>query len=140
MDNNYNIVDLINEKNSSLRRIKENKWNSQNSIQITDTEWSILSLIYGREVAPSISEISCNINITRQATHKCIKSLNEKELIIIRKMENNNRNKCLELTSLGESIFLEHQKMKKDIEKEIELNIGSEDFIQLKDILKRSWG
>lgn len=140
MDNNYNIVDLINEKNSSLRKIKENKWNNLNFIQITDTEWSILSLIYGREVAPAISEISSNINITRQATHKCVKSLNGKELIIIRKMENNNRNKCLELTPLGESIFLEHQKMKKDIEKEIELNIGSENFIQLKDILKRSWG
>lgn len=139
MDNN-NIVDLIKEKNSNLRRIKEDKWNNQNSIQITDTEWSILSLIYGKEPAPAISEISSNINKTRQATHKCIKSLSAKGLIIISKMENNNRNKCLELTPLGESTFVDNQKLKNDIEKEIEHNIGSDNFIQLKDILKRSWG
>lgn len=140
MDNNNNLVDLINEKNSNLRKIKEDKWNNQNSIQITDTEWSILSLIYGKEPASAISEISGHVNITRQATHKCIKSLNVKGLILIGKMENNNRNKCLELTPLGKAIFSENQKLKKDIEKEIELNIGSDKFVQLKDILKRSWG
>lgn len=140
MDNNNNIVDLINEKNSKLRKLKEAKWNNKNSIQITDTEWSILSLIYGKEPATAISEISGQINITRQATHKCIKSLSAKGLILIGKMENNNRNKCLELTPLGESIFLENQRLKKDIEEEIELNIGSDKFILLKDILKRSWG
>lgn len=139
MDNNNNLVDLINEKNSNLRKIKEDKWNSQNSIQITNSEWSILSLIYGKKPAPAISEISGHVDITRQATHKCIKSLNAKGLIIINKMENNNRNKCLELTSLGEAIFLENQKLKKDMEKEIELTIGSDNFIQLKNILKRSW-
>ncbi|HHX12786.1 MAG TPA: winged helix-turn-helix transcriptional regulator [Clostridiales bacterium] len=140
MDNNNNLVDLISEKNFNIRKLKEDKWNNQYSIQITDTEWSILSLIYGKEPAPAISEISGHINITRQATHKCIKSLNSKGLILIEKMENNNRNKCLELTPLGKTIFSENQKLKKDIEKEIELNIGSDKFIQLKDILKRSWG
>ncbi|NLZ82402.1 MAG: winged helix-turn-helix transcriptional regulator, partial [Clostridiales bacterium] len=130
----------INTKNSNLRKIKEDKWNNQNSIQITNSEWSILSIIYGKNPSPAISEISGQIDITRQATHKCIKSLNGKGLILISKMENNNRNKCLELTPLGEAIFLENQKLKEDIEKEIELTIGSDNFIQLKDILKRSWG
>src|SRR5690554_2777167 len=139
MDNNSNLIDLISEKNSNLRKIKEDKWNNQNSIQITDSEWSILSLIYGKCPAPAISEISCQVDITRQATHKCIKSLNAKGLILISKMENNNRNKCLELTPLGKAIFYNNQELKKDIEKEIELTIGSDSFIQLKNILKKSW-
>lgn len=132
-----NIIDLIHEKQFRLRKRQQDMWNAQSSIPITNTEWSILALIYGKQ--PTISEIAQQVGITRQAAHKSIKTLDAKGLIDINPMKNNNRNKCIKLTSLGTDCFLKNQKLKDEIEKEIGQKIGCDKITQLKELLKRNW-
>lgn len=134
---NTNIIDLINEKQLRLWKIKQDKWNTNNSVQLTNTEWSILALIYGN--LPTISEVAQQLGITRQAAHKTIKSLDNKGFIVVNPVENNNRNKCIKLTPLGEEFFLENQKIKNEMEKEIGQKIGQDKLNLLKELLKGDW-
>jgi len=135
--NKYNLIDLIYEKQIRLLKKKQDKWNAKSSIPIKNTEWSILTLIYGKQ--PTISEIAQQVGITRQAAHKSIRTLDAKGLIDINPMENNNRNKCIKLTDLGVNCVLENQKLKDEIEKEISQEIGQDNIELLKNILKRNW-
>lgn len=132
------LIDLINTKYEKLRKTNETMQSISLSISITHSEWSILSLIYGKQ--PAISEIAQQVDITRQATHKCIKSLNSKGIINIKNVENNNRNKCLSLTSLGEQCFLENEAIKEVMENDIADKIGIENVSHLKILLQQDWG
>lgn len=140
MDNTYdsiNLIDLINAKYFRLRTINEQMWNNSHPLSITNSEWFILSLIYGNQ--PTITEIAQQVNISRQAAHKSIKMLQSKGLIIINNAENNNRTKCLTLTPLGETCFLEKRQMKETLEKEVVAKIGPENVILLKTMLQEEW-
>lgn len=134
---NTELIDLINDKHIMLKNVYEQKWNKYCNITITNSEWVILSLIYGKQ--PTISEISQQVHISRQATHKCIKILNSKGLIVINNVENNNKNKCLKLTTLGEKYYMENELIKKNIEDDITSKIGDENLALLKDLLKKEW-
>jgi len=140
MDNqldNVNLIDLISAKYFKLRKINEQMWNTSNNILITNSEWYIISAIYGKQ--PTISEITQQVNKSRQATHKSIKTLNSKCLIIISNVENNSRDKCLKLTPLGEQCYLENKLLKAAIERDIVAKLGSQKVILLKDLLKTEW-
>jgi len=132
-----NIIDLIFEKQLRLSKLKQDKWNSKNSEQLTNTEWSILALLYGK--LPTISEVAQQLGITRQATHKTMKALDAKGLIVVNPVENNHRNKCIKLTPLGEEIYHENQKIKNEMEKEIGQKIGQDKLYLLKELLKGDW-
>ena len=132
-----NIIDLIYEKQLRLLKFKQDKWNAKNSVPITNTEWSILSLICGK--LPTISELAQQLGITRQAAHKTIKALDAKGLFVINPVENNNRNKCIKLTPLGEEYYHENQKIKNEMEKEIGQKIGQDKLNLLKELLKGDW-
>lgn len=134
---NLDLLDLFSAKYFKLRKINEQMWNNSYNIPITNSEWFILSLIYGNQ--PTISEIAQLINISRQAAHKSIKLLSSKDLIVINKVENNNRNKCLTLTPLGEKCFIENKLMKETLERDVVAKIGSENAILLKNLLKAEW-
>jgi len=135
--NKYELLDNISNKYLQLRRTIEQMWNDSYNITITNSEWQILSLIYGKK--PTIAEITKKVNISRQATHKNIKLLDSKGLITINKVEHNNKNKYLELTSLGESCYLDSRLMKASIEKDIVDKIGPENAAILKNILQMDW-
>lgn len=134
---NLGLLDLFSAKYFKLRKINEQMWNNSYNISITNSEWFILSLIFGNQ--PTISEIAQLINISRQAAHKSIKSLSSKGLIIINNVEYNNKNKCLNLTPLGEKCFLENKLMKETLERDVVDKIGSENAILLKSLLKAEW-
>ncbi len=134
---NLDLLDLFSAKYFKLRKINEQMWNNLYNISITNSEWFILSLIFGNQ--PTISEIAQLINISRQAVHKSIKSLSSKGLIIINNVEYNNKNKCLKLTPLGEKCFLENKLMKETLERDVVAKIGSENAILLKSLLKTEW-
>ena len=104
---------------------------------VSNTEWGILALAHGKH--PTISEIAQQMGISRQAAHKCINALNKKGLICINNALNNNRNKCVHLTLLGENYLMENLKLKEEIEKELELRLGSENINFLKELLKKEW-
>lgn len=134
---NLDLINLFSAKYYKLKKLNEQMWSSSYNISITSSEWFILSLIYGKQ--PTISEITLQVNTSRQATHKSIQALKSKGLIIINNVANNNRNKCLELTPLGSKFFLENKRLKEDIEKTIITNIGVENVLQLKNLLKLDW-
>jgi DNA-binding MarR family transcriptional regulator len=134
---NLDLINLFSAKYFKLKKLNEQMWSSSYNISITSSEWFILSLIYGKQ--PTISEITLQVNTSRQATHKSIQALKSKGLIVINNVANNNRNKCLELTPLGIKFFLENKRLKEDIEKTIITNIGDENVHQLKNLLKLDW-
>lgn len=131
------LLDLYTNKYVLLRKLCEKTWNNMNDIPITNSEWSIISIVYGNQ--PSISEVSQQVDISRQATHKCIKTLKSKDLIEINNVENNKRDKCLKLTAYGEKCYFEYEALKEAIEKDIEDKIGTEKLIILKNLLKDDW-
>jgi len=135
--NDYGLLDNISDKYLQLRKTVEDMWNSSYNIAITNSEWQILSLIYGKK--PTIAEITKKVDISRQATHKNIKLLHSKGLIAIHNVENNNKNKYLELTPFGEACYLDSKLMKESIEKDIITKIGSENAAILKNILQMDW-
>lgn len=130
---NFDLIDLINSKYYKIKKINEEVLNTSYHITITNSEWSVIYLIYGKQ--PTISEIAQQVDITRQATHKCIKALNLKGIITINNVENSNKKKCLMLTPLGEKLFLESKLLKESMEQDLAARIGSDSVTLLKSLL-----
>lgn len=135
---NLDLIDLISERHIELRGITEELWNDTSDIYISNSEWFIMARIYKKQ--PTISSVSKNVDISRQATHKFIKRLEDKKLVKIRSLENNKKDKCVLLTELGEQCYEKNQALKVDIEKRIINKVGPEKFEVLKEILKLDWG
>jgi DNA-binding MarR family transcriptional regulator len=129
------LIDLINTKYSKFKKIYEEVWNNSYNITITNSEWSVIYLIYGKQ--PTISEIAQQVDITRQATHKCIKALNSKGIITINNVINNNKKKCLKLTPFGEELFLENKLLKEALERDLAAKIGDDRMFLLKSLLHK---
>lgn len=132
------LIDLISERHGILRKISEKSWNDSSDIYISTSEWYIMSRIYGNE--PTISYVSKHVDISRQATHKFIKNLESKGLIQIINSLNNNKDKCVRLTELGEECYTKNRFLKEKLEKKIADKIGVEQIEILKNILKSDWG
>jgi DNA-binding MarR family transcriptional regulator len=132
------IVDLISERHIQLRSIIEKVWNDSSDIYISNSEWFIMARIYKNK--PTISNVSKNVDISRQATHKFIKSLESKGLVVISSLENNKKDKCIQLTELGEECYEKNQAIKAELVEKIIGQLGTEKFHLLNDILKLDWG
>lgn len=135
---NLDLIDLLSERHVQLRGMIERHWNANSDIYISNTEWFIMARIYNKQ--PTISYVSKHVDISRQATHKFIKSLEKKGLLKISSLENNKKDKCVQLTELGEMCYQENATFKASIEKKIIDKIGLEQFNILKEILKSDWG
>lgn len=135
---NLDLIDLLSEHHILLRRITEKLWNDSSDIYISNSEWFIIARIYQKQ--PTISYVSKQVDISRQATHKLIKSLESKGLVVVENVENNKKDKCIKLTTLGEECYVKNESLKATIEKKIADHIGNEQLILLKDILKADWG
>jgi DNA-binding MarR family transcriptional regulator len=135
---NLDLIDLLSEHHILLRRITEKLWNDSSDIYISNSEWFIIARIYQKQ--PTISYVSKQVEISRQATHKLIKSLESKGLVVVENVENNKKDKCIKLTVLGEECYVKNESLKATIEKKIADKIGNEQLILLKDILKADWG
>jgi len=132
------LIDLLSEHHILLRRISEKLWNDSSDIYISNSEWFIIARIYQKQ--PTISNVSKQVDISRQATHKLIKSLESKGLVVVKNVENNKKDKCIKLTAFGEECYEKNESLKATIEKKIADHIGNEQLILLKDILKADWG
>jgi DNA-binding MarR family transcriptional regulator len=134
---NLDLIDLLSERHSLVRRISEKAWNDQSEIYISNSEWYIMARIYKKQ--PSISYVTKNVEISRQAIHKFIINLSEKGLVEIKNVENNKKEKCIQLTALGEECYEKNEALKAQLEKKIQEKIGVEQVNILKDILKLDW-
>ncbi len=135
---NLDLIDLLSERHSLVRRISEKAWNDQSEIYISNSEWYIMARIFKKR--PTISYVTKNVNISRQAIHKFIKNLSAKGLVEVQNVENNKKEKCIQLTALGEECYEKNAALKAQLEKKIAEKIGAEQVNILKDILKLDWG
>jgi DNA-binding MarR family transcriptional regulator len=135
---NLDLIDLIIERHVLLRRICENSWNDSSDMHISNSEWYIMARIYKKK--PTLSYVTKHVDVSRQATHKFVKNLESKGLIEITNSTNNNRDKCLQLTPLGEECYERNLSLKASLEQKIAEEIGADKLTILKDILKSDWG
>ena len=135
---NMDLIDMLSERHLQLRKITEKLWNDSSDIYLSNSEWFIMARIYKKQ--PTIAYVSKNVDISRQATHKFIKSLEAKGLVEINNVENNKKDKCIRLTKLGEECYEKNESLKVNLEKEIADKIGPEQLKLLKDFLKLDWG
>jgi DNA-binding MarR family transcriptional regulator len=134
---NLDLIDLLSERHSLVRKISEQAWNAQSEIYISNSEWYILSRIYKKQ--PTISYVTKNVEISRQAIHKFIIKLSEKGLVEIKNVENNKKEKCVQLTALGEECYEKNEALKAQLENKIAKKIGMEHVTILKGLLKLDW-
>ncbi|SDM35796.1 DNA-binding transcriptional regulator, MarR family [Bacillus sp. OK048] len=135
---NLDLIDLLSERHLLLRRLSEELWNDNSNIQIANSEWFIMARIYKKQT--TISYVTKHVDISRQAVHKFIKSLESKGLIEIMSVKNNNKEKGIQLTLLGEQFFEKNEALKATIEKKIAEKIGEKQVTFMKEILKSDWG
>lgn len=121
-----------------IRKITEELWNNSNDIHISNSEWFIIAKIYKKN--RTISYVNKQVNISRQATHKFVRNLESKGLVEISGVENNKKEKCIRLTSLGETCYEKNESLKAGLEKKIADQIGREKLDIFKEILKLDWG
>lgn len=131
------LIDLLSARHNHIRRITEKTWNENNEIYISNSEWYIISKVYNYR--PTISSVTRNVEITRQATHKFIKNLATKGLVDILPVENNRKEKSIQLTDFGVECYEEHEAMKAELESRIAEAIGEEEVTALKQLLKKEW-
>ncbi|MBL4954822.1 winged helix DNA-binding protein [Neobacillus sp. OS1-32] len=132
------LLDLISERHVQLRSTAEHLWNDHSDIYISNSEWFILTRIYENQ-QPTISYVSKNVDISRQATHKFIKRLEAKGLVEIKDVENNKKEKCIQLTAFGQECYEKNKSLKAMLEKKIADAIGIEQLSILKSILQTDW-
>lgn len=134
----FELIDVFFERYISLRKIFEKLWNEYSNIPISNSEWQILSIIYNKQ--PTLSYVSKNVDISRQATHKLIKKLESKGLVQVMNVKNNNKEKCLSLTPLGIDCYEKSEILKASLENRIAEKLGSHQVEALANILKSDWG
>ncbi|WEK53716.1 MAG: MarR family winged helix-turn-helix transcriptional regulator [Candidatus Cohnella colombiensis] len=132
------IIDLISDHYVHLRRMIEELWNEQSDLSISNSEWYIMGRIYQNQ--PTIASVSKHVEMSRQATHKWIKTLEAKGLVVVQQVENNKKVRCLQLTGYGEACYEKYMDIKSALEKRIEAQIGSEQVTNISTILKLNWG
>ncbi|KKK39753.1 MarR family transcriptional regulator [Mesobacillus campisalis] len=132
------FIDLISERHLQLREITEKLWNETRNIYISNSEWFIMSRIYKKK--PTIAHVTKSVDISRQATHKFIRRLEAKGLVEISSLENNKKDKCIQLTPLGEECYEKNESLKAGIEQQIAAKIGADKLELLREILTSDWG
>lgn len=132
------LFDLIRQRFNELNEVLENLWISYSNKPISLSEWNLIAQISEKKLF--ISQVVKQVSISRQATHKLLRQLEEKGIVEIYECENNKRDKCICLTPLGEQCYKKYVEIKQDIEKDITRNIGEKNLQILKNILKSDWG
>ncbi|SIS46113.1 MarR family winged helix-turn-helix transcriptional regulator [Salimicrobium flavidum] len=131
------LIDLLSERHAQIRKLTEKTWNDNNDIYISHSEWYIMARIYNHR--PTISSVTRNVEITRQATHKFIKKLETKGLAETLPVENNRKEKSIQLTDFGVECYDKYEVMKTELERRIAETIGEYQVSELKQLLKMEW-
>lgn len=135
---NLDLIDLISERHLYLRKITEKTWNDTSDISISNSEWFIMARIY--RLRPTLSYVSRSVDISRQATHKLVRGLESKGLVFIEDSTENNKDKCIRMTPLGEECYEKNLALKGELIERIAERIGSDNVKLLHEILMADWG
>lgn len=131
------FIDLLSERHAQLRQLTETAANVDQESKISSSEWYIISII-GAETY-TLSELTTLVKLTRQAIHKTIKQLEQKELVVLKAVTGNKKEKCVNLTTLGHDLWQRNQTYQQELEQHIKTTIGVAQFEQLKALLQTDW-
>lgn len=131
------FIDLLSERHAQLRQLTETAANVDQESKISSSEWYIISII-GAETY-TLSELTALVKLTRQAIHKTIKQLEQKELVVLKAVTGNKKEKCVNLTTLGRDLWQRNQAYQQELEQHIKTTIGVAQFEQLKALLQTDW-
>lgn len=131
------FIDLLSERHAQLRQLTETAANVDQESKISSSEWYIISII-GAETY-TLSELTALVKLTRQAIHKTIKQLEQKELVVLKAVTGNKKEKCVNLTTLGHDLWQRNQTYQQELEQHIKTTIGLAQFEQLKALLQTDW-
>ncbi|GEP99415.1 transcriptional regulator [Staphylococcus arlettae] len=131
------FIDLLSERHAQLRQLTETAANVDQESKISSSEWYIISII-GAETY-TLSELTALVKLTRQAIHKTVKQLEQKELVVLKAVTGNKKEKCVNLTTLGRDLWQRNQAYQQELEQHIKTKIGVAQFEQLKALLQTDW-
>ena len=131
------FIDLLSERHAQLRQLTETAANVDQESKISSSEWYIISII-GAETY-TLSELTALVKLTRQAIHKTVKQLEQKELVVLKAVTGNKKEKCVNLTTLGRDLWQRNQAYQQELEQHIKTKIGVAQFEQLKTLLQTDW-
>lgn len=131
------IVDLISEKHKQLRKITMENINKQ--LDDALSEMDIYLIILNQHCALSVSESARFMNISRQAAHKHVKHLSASGLIELTTSELSRREKLINLTAEGERVTEQINLIKADLESQLEIELGSDNYQKIKTLFKLVW-
>ena len=131
------LIDLISERHVYIRAHIEKIWNEKYDIKMNNTEWHVIAKLYSG--MDTIADITRKVHVSRQATHKLIKNLEQKQLIEIYDDQKNKKIKKVRLTQFGVQCYEQYMTIKEQMEASIEQSIGTNLYEQLKKGLSMNW-
>lgn len=132
------LVSIIAEKQRMIRRTCQSMWGKVHDLHISETEWAVLRLAL--ESTVTISEAAKCLEITRQASHKVVRSMEEKGLVSVHESEVYKNRKYIIPSETGRMYATEQEQMKNSLVEKIEQTIGSENAQRMKELLSMDWG
>lgn len=132
------FVDLMSERHSHLREIVEDLTNQEiPDRKLSSSEWYVIFRIYKKQL--SFVELNQSVNLSRQAIHKVVNKLQDKEIAVIKDVEGNKKEKSVQLTKYGEKCYEQYLKINQQLESHIEKQLGTENMKTLKKLLSEDW-
>lgn len=128
---------LLGEKYTAMRKKCEQLWNRERAVQISASEWYVLSKINGNQL--SISMIARSTDMTRQAAHKYISGLSSKGILKTVEFPENRRDKYVEMTPFGRQCWTQNLQLQLKLEKQIAKSLGDKNMRLLKSLLDLRW-
>lgn len=132
-----NLKGLLQEKIWLLENRLQKKRLASTYKVLTDAQARILATLRGEEL--TISDIARKLGVSRQAVHKIISNLVKRNLLKLQPIEGNSRDKRIVFTAAGEAMKHEAANVLRELEKEVEIAIGTRNFRLLKTLLQKEW-
>jgi len=137
-NNNFDIKFLILDKLNLIEELtfqEAQDYEFETSDIVTATR--ILTLIQNGTFTST--QLAKKLNISRQAIHKSITNLCEKEYLHLENEKGNRKNKNITVTKKGEQLLSCRKEVLAKVEKRVEKNLGKEDYKKLKELLAKQW-
>lgn len=131
------LIELLYRQYKHLRDETENIWNEQTEIELTTAERHVINHI--KQGATTVPEIMRRMSITKQAVHKFFNGLEEKGIVKTTLIKAPKTQRTAMLTPLGNELIGKNEMIQEQIVEQIQRNIGNENYLQLKELLKMSW-
>lgn len=139
-ENNFltaNLKGLLQEKLWLLDKRLQEKRSASRYQSLTEAEAKIFATLRGESL--TISEISRRLNVSRQAVHKLVSQIIDKNLLRLEALPNNARDKKIVFTKEGEALKKEAARVLAELEQEVENEIGVKNLHLLKSLLAKDW-